>query len=132
MKKIRLILVDDHEGFIRAVVRHLRRLEWVEVIGSAQDGQTAVAMVAEHKPDVVLMDMMMLGTGGLEATRQIKAAAHPPTVILMSHFDDAEHRDQALCAGADKFVSKMSFLDDIATSLKAMALQQEPGSSTNE
>jgi DNA-binding NarL/FixJ family response regulator len=132
MKKIRLILVDDHEGFIRAVVRHLRRLEWVEVIGTAQDGQTAVAMVAEHKPDVVLMDMMMLGTGGLEATRLIKAAANPPTVILMSHFDDAEHRDQALRAGADQFVSKMSFLDDIATSLKDMASQLESGSSTNE
>jgi NarL family two-component system response regulator LiaR len=132
MKKISLLMVDDHDGFIRAVGRHLRRIEWLELVGSASNGREAIEMSARLHPDVVLMDMMMMELGGIDATREIKSQPVAPQVVLMSHFDDAEHRDQALNAGADQFISKMLFLEDIANVLYELIQPHEPRRKTNE
>ena len=84
-----VLLVDDHEGFINAAVRHLRRLDWVVIAGSASNGIEAIAQCEALRPDVVLMDLAMPEMGGLQATRLIKAQDAPPYVVIASHFDDA-------------------------------------------
>ena len=89
-----VLLVDDHEGFINAAVRHLRRLDWVNIVGSAGNGIEAIAQCEALRPDVVLMDLAMPEMGGLQATRLIKAQDAPPYVVIASHFDDAEHREK--------------------------------------
>ena len=116
-----VLLVDDHEGFINAAVRHLRRLDWVNIVGSAGNGIEAIAQCESLRPDVVLMDLAMPEMGGLQATRLIKAQDAPPYVVIASHFDDAEHREHALRAGADAFVSKLSYIHDVMPLLEKLA-----------
>lgn len=116
-----VLLVDDHEGFINAAVRHLRRLDWVNIAGSASNGIEAIAQCEALRPDVVLMDLAMPEMGGLQATRLIKAQDAPPFIVIASHFDDAEHREHALRAGADAFVSKLSYIHDVMPVLEKLA-----------
>ena len=120
MSTVRLLLVDDHEGFINAAMRHLRRIDWLDIVGSAGNGIEAIAQCEALRPDAVLMDLAMPEMGGLQATRLIKAQDNPPYIVIASHFDDAEHREHALRAGADAFVSKLSYIPDVVPLLEAL------------
>ncbi|CAG4970176.1 MAG: response regulator transcription factor [Lysobacter sp.] len=120
MSTVRLLLVDDHEGFINAAMRHLRRIDWLDIVGSAGNGIEAIAQCEALRPDAVLMDLAMPEMGGLQATRLIKAQDNPPYIVIASHFDDAEHREHALRAGADAFVSKLSYIHDVVPLLEAL------------
>jgi NarL family two-component system response regulator LiaR len=113
MSKITVLMVDDHEGFINAAMRHLRKLEWLDVVGRAGNGLEAIEQSEKLRPDVVLMDLAMPEMGGLQATRLIKTQDNPPFVVIASHFDDAEHREHAMRAGADNFVSKLSYIQEV-------------------
>ena len=129
MRTLKLLLVDDHEGFINAAMRHLRRLDWIEMVGSAGNCVEAIAQCERLRPEVVLMDLAMPEMGGLQATRLIKAQDHPPYIVIASHFDDVEHREHALRAGADAFVSKLSYIHDVVPLLEALA-SAEPSSAS--
>ena len=120
MSKLSVLLVDDHDGFINAVLRHFRKLDWIDVVGSAGNGLEAIARSEDLRPDVVLMDLAMPEMGGLQATRLIKAQDEPPYIVIASHFDDAEHREHALRAGADNFVSKLSYIQEVLPILEAL------------
>lgn len=132
MRTIKLLLVDDHEGFINAAMRHLRRIDWIQVVGSAGNGIEAIAQCDQLRPEVVLMDLAMPEMGGLQATRLIKAQDNPPYVVIASHFDDAEHREHALRAGADAFVSKLSYIHDVLPLLEKLAGDREPAGARHE
>ena len=121
MRKLNVLLVDDHAGFISAAMRHFRRLPWIEIVGTASNGIEAIAQCEVLRPDAVLMDLAMPEMGGLQATRLIKAQDAPPYVVIASHFDDAEHREHALRAGADAFVSKLSYIHDVMPLLEKLA-----------
>ena len=118
MSKITVLLVDDHEGFINAALRHLRKVEWLEIVGRASNGLEAIERSETLRPDVVLMDLAMPEMGGLQATRLIKTQDAPPFIVIASHFDDAEHREHALRAGADGFVSKLSYIQEVLAILE--------------
>lgn len=120
MRDLRVLLVDDHPGFISAALRHLRRLPWLTVVGSAGNGIEAIAQCETQRPDVVLMDLAMPEMGGLQATRLIKAQDDPPYIVIASHFDDTEHREHALRAGADAFVSKLAYIHDVMPLLERL------------
>ena len=113
MCKITVLLVDDHEGFINAALRHLRKVEWLDIVGRASNGLEAIERSETLRPDVVLMDLAMPEMGGLQATRLIKTQDAPPFIVIASHFDDAEHREHAMRAGADDFVSKLSYIQEV-------------------
>ena len=125
MRQLKVLLVDDHAGFIAAAVRHLRRLPWLNLVGSAGNGIEAIAQCEVLRPDVVLMDLAMPEMGGLQATRLIKAQDNPPFVVIASHFDDAEHREHAMRAGADAFVSKLAYIHDVVPLLEKLAADTE-------
>ncbi|TWI02786.1 response regulator receiver domain-containing protein [Luteimonas cucumeris] len=124
MKPLTVLLVDDHEGFINAAIRHLRKLQWLEVVGRAGNGLEAIERSEALRPDVVLMDLAMPEMGGLQATRLIKTQDAPPYVVIASHFDDAEHREHALRAGADNFVSKLSYIQEVLPILEQLREQR--------
>lgn len=121
MSKITVLLVDDHEGFINAALRHLRKVEWLEIVGRASNGLEAIERSETLRPDVVLMDLAMPEMGGLQATRLIKAQDAPPFVAIVSHFDDTEHREHALRAGSDAFVSKLNYMQEVLPLLEGLA-----------
>ena len=120
MSKITVLLVDDHEGFINAALRHLRKVEWLEIVGRASNGLEAIERSETLRPDVVLMDLAMPEMGGLQATRLIKTQDAPPFIVIASHFDDAEHREHAMRAGADDFVSKLSYIQEVMPILEGL------------
>ena len=120
MNKLTVVLVDDHEGFINAAMRHFRKIEWLEVVGSAANGLEAIERSEALRPQVVLMDLAMPEMGGLQATRLIKTQDQPPYIVIASHFDDAEHREYALRAGADNFVSKLSYIQEVMPILETL------------
>jgi DNA-binding NarL/FixJ family response regulator len=124
---IRVLLVDDHEGFLNAVLRHMRKYPWVEIVATATNGIEAVERSEALRPDVVLMDLAMPEMGGLQATRLIKAQDAPPFVAIVSHFDDTEHREHAQRAGCDAFVSKLNYMQEVLPLLEQQAMRLARG-----
>lgn len=105
---IRVVLVDD-QGLIRAGLRALVDAEpGMAVVGEAPDGTVAVDVVARERPDVVLMDIRMPGTDGLEATRRISAdpALDRVHVIVLTTFEEDDYVFEAIRGGAAGFLVK--------------------------
>ena len=121
MRTLRVLLVDDHDGFINAAMRHFRKVEWLDIAGTAGNGLEAIERSEALRPDAILMDLAMPEMGGLQATRLSKAQDEPPYIVIASHFDDAEHREHAMRAGADGFVSKLSYLQEVMPILERLA-----------
>jgi len=118
MKRITLLLAEDHT-VVREGFRRLLELEAdLDVVGEAQDGRQAVQMVAQLKPDVVLMDIAMPRLNGMEATRQM-LKANPLTKVLMlsAHSDDA-YVFSALEAGASGFLLKQTTASDLCRAIR--------------
>ena len=104
--RIRLLLVDD-EALVRRGLRMCIAGEPnLDVVGEAEEGAEAIALVAALHPDVVVMDMRMRGLDGLSATREILARSPRTRVVVLSMQDDARTRSAAKEAGAAAFVGK--------------------------
>lgn len=127
MAVIRLLLVDDHDAFLNAAERHLRRVDHVAIVGRGRNGIEAVALADELKPDMVVLDLAMPEMGGLQATRLIKAQDEPPYVVIASHFDDVEHREHAQRAGADAFISKLNYIAELLPVVDERAAMAQGG-----
>ncbi len=108
MKQIRVVIVDDHDDFRRVVHDFLDRLPNISVVGEASDGADAIVKVEALRPDVVLMDIAMPNTTGLEATRVIKKRWPATRVMIATMHDNPIYRLQALEAKADAFILKTS------------------------
>lgn len=118
MERLRVLLADDHT-LVRAGLRSLmERMDGVEVVAEAADGEEAVALAGLHRPDLVLMDITMPGSGGLEATQRLKQAYPGIKVIILSMHSSEEYVLQALRAGASGYLLK-----DAATLELGLALQ---------
>lgn len=116
-----MLLVDD-QPLIRAGLRVLiADVPDMEVVGEAGTGAEAVRLTREVVPDVVLMDLRMPGTDGIQATRQIIAAGGPTRVLVLTTFDDDEHVHGALRAGASGFLVKDMALEDILAAIRVVA-----------
>lgn len=104
---IRVLIVDDQESFRSAARLVIELTDGFDVAGEAETGEEGVAMTAQMRPHLVLMDMNLPGIDGLEATRRILAAQPGTKVIGLSTYD--EFRDRAIAAGAMAFISKSDF-----------------------
>jgi DNA-binding NarL/FixJ family response regulator len=101
------VLIADDQALVRRGFRMILETEPdLEVVGEAADGEQAVTLVGELRPDVVLMDVRMPGVDGIEATRRITAAADAPRVVMLTTFDMDEYVYDALQAGAAGFLLK--------------------------
>jgi DNA-binding NarL/FixJ family response regulator len=103
---LRLLLVDDH-AIVREGLRTLLEQEDDFVVaGEAGDGEAAVRLAAECHPDVVLMDVMMPGMGGIEATRRLLALSKPPRVLMLTSLAEEAAIREAVAAGAMGYLMK--------------------------
>lgn len=102
----RILVVDDHGVVRRGLVSLLSEYPDLQVVGEAASGEAAVALVRQHGPDVVIMDVRMPGMGGIEACRQILAAAPQTGVVFLTSFPDEEALVEAMLAGARGYVLK--------------------------
>jgi DNA-binding NarL/FixJ family response regulator len=118
---IRVAVVDDQE-LVRAGFRALLDADpGIEVVGEAGDGRTAVELARAHRLDVMLMDIRMPVTNGIEATRQIRALAEPPEVLILTTFDTDENAFDALEAGAAGFLVKDTPPTQLLDAIRAAA-----------
>ncbi|MEZ5126507.1 MAG: response regulator transcription factor [Thermoleophilia bacterium] len=110
---IRVLLVDDHEILRKGLRALLSGQPGVDVVGEAGDGAEAVAKVAELRPDVVIMDIMMPRMNGIEATTHIHHDCPDSKVLILSMYDDEEYVQQVIRAGASGYVLKGFAADDL-------------------
>ncbi|MEU7041862.1 response regulator transcription factor [Streptomyces varsoviensis] len=109
----RVVVADDQTVVREGIVMLLGLLPGIEVVGSARDGEEALRLVAEHAPDVVLMDLRMPRCDGVEATRRIRAE-HPGTqVVVLTTYADDDSLFPALQAGARGYLTKDADADEI-------------------
>jgi NarL family two-component system response regulator LiaR len=119
---IRVILVDDHNMVRMGLRAYFATLPDIQVIGEAGTGDEAVRLVAELSPDVVLMDLIMPGMDGVEATRQVKKISPRTQVIVVTSFHEDEHIFPAIRAGALSYLLKDIDPDDLADAIRRAAV----------
>jgi DNA-binding NarL/FixJ family response regulator len=120
-EQIRVLVVDD-DALVRAgLTMLLAGAGDIEIVGEAADGSEVGHAVAQHKPDVVLMDIRMPGMDGLAATEIVRARDQPPEVIVLTTFDTDDHVLAALRAGASGFLLKDTPPADIIRAIRAVA-----------
>ena len=103
---VRVMIVDDHEMVRQGAAGYLEAQPDIAVVAQAESGQQAVALVQEHVPDVVLMDLVMPGIDGVEATRRIKDLSPRTHIIVLTSFHQDEFIFPALQAGAISYLLK--------------------------
>ena len=117
---IRIIVADDHPVVRGGLVALLRTIPSLDVVGEASDGDTAVRLAQEHRPDVVIMDVRMPGMDGVEATRQIREQTPESRVLILTMYDDDATVFTAMKAGAQGYLLKESEQDDIVRAVHAV------------
>jgi DNA-binding NarL/FixJ family response regulator len=118
---LRVVIADDQASVREGLVLLLGGLPGIEVVGAAADGEQALELVAEHRPDAILLDLHMPVLDGIGATRRL-VAEHPGVaiVVLTTYVDDSSVLE-ALQAGARSYLTKDADRTDIARALQAAA-----------
>jgi two-component system response regulator NreC len=119
-QKIRVLVVDDHTIMRQLFRRYLEERPDIEVVGDAQNGREAVAATEKLMPDVVLMDQVMPGLNGLEATRQIRKRFPKTRVLILTGYMEDEQIVGALRAGASGYVVKHADIEELLLGIQAV------------
>ena len=104
--KIRILLADDHALVREGIRRVLQEDPDFDVIAEAADGEEAVSMAREHRPDVAIVDITMPGASGFEVTARLQSEVPSTQVLILSMHDDAEYVTRAVRAGAKGYLLK--------------------------
>ena len=123
---IRIVIADDHAVVRAGLAQLMATFADVELVGAAANGQEAVVLCAERRPDVVLMDLEMPVLDGIEATRQIRAAQPEVAVVVLTSFSDRERILRALDAGAAGYLLKDAEPDELSRAIQAAARGEAP------
>jgi DNA-binding NarL/FixJ family response regulator len=120
MKKIRVMLVEDHVLVREGTREMLDQEEDLHVVAEAGDGEQAVQLAAEHHPDIIIMDIAMPKLNGIEATKQIKAANPATPVLVLTAYDDDQYVFAFLEVGAAGYLLKDVSVSDLIQAIRAV------------
>ena len=117
---VRLLIADDH-GVLRAgLIALLKEEPGMEVIGEADDENSAVSLAVEKRPDVVLMDLSMPNTGGIEATRRIKQLVPEARILILTFHEDKTLMQEAIRSGAMGYILKRAVKSELLNAIQAV------------
>lgn len=122
--KIRLIMIDDHRRVHQALAAKIDFMEDIDVLAHGSNGIEAIDLCAQHQPDVMLMDVLMPGMDGIEATRQIHARFPNVKILALSSFDDQDTVRQMLANGAAGYLLKNSSMDELEQTIRTVVAGQ--------
>ncbi|MFI9391294.1 response regulator [Streptomyces bauhiniae] len=117
---IRVLLVDDHQVVRRGLRTFLEVQDDIEVVGEAADGAEGVARAEELRPAVILMDVLMPGTDGIDALRRLRERGNPARVLIVTSFTERRTVVPALRAGAAGYVYKDVDPDALAAAIRSV------------
>ena len=123
--KIRVMLVDDHPAFRTGMAALIENEPDLKVVAEAGDGQAAIRIYRENKPDVVLMDLRLPGMGGAEATLSIRKEFPDARVIVLTTFDTDEDIYRAIQSGAKSYLLKDTPNVELAKTIRAVFAGQQ-------
>jgi DNA-binding NarL/FixJ family response regulator len=119
--KTTILIADDH-GVLRAGLRALLNAEPdLEVVGEAAHGDEAVRLARQFQPDVVLMDISMPGSGGLDATRRLSETAPNTRVLILTVYEDDGVLEEAIRVGAAGYILKRALESELVSAIRAVA-----------
>ena len=120
MKQNRVLLVDDHTLVREGIRALLEEIEGIQIVGEAGDGVQALQLIAEHKPDIVLLDLAMPKLGGLEVLRRAEKSFPAVKFIVLTAHERDDYAIDALRAGALGFVPKSAAIDELQTAIETV------------
>lgn len=120
-KKLKILIADDHTMVREGLATILSFENDFTVVGEAEDGEDAVRKAQALKPDLVLMDLMMPGLDGADATAQIKAARSDTQVLILTSFGDSAHLNRALANGAGGAITKTMPKEALISAIRDVA-----------
>jgi len=127
-KHITVVIADDH-AILRAGLRMLLNQQPdIKVVGEAENGEHALEQVRLNKPDIILMDISMPGTGGVEATAEIRRKSPQTRVVILTMHAESAYLDSVLAAGASGYVLKRSLDSDLLKAIRSAQLGLNPSS----
>ena len=118
LDELRVLVVDDHDLF-RTGLRNLLEEEGVNVVGEAENGETAIRLASDLTPDVVIMDLNMPGAGGVETTRRLSSLAPLSRVVVLTISADDDDVMNAVMAGACGYLLKDSSIQELIAGIRA-------------
>ena len=119
---IRVVIADDHDLLREGVTACLASTAEIEVVGEAATGEAALDLVADLRPDVVVIDMVMPGIGGLEAIRRLRAADDRLGIVALTSFFERSRIQEALDAGANGYLVKSVDTDSLVQAVRNVSL----------
>ena len=123
---IRVVIADDHAVVRRGLAGLIESTDDLEVVGVAKDGNEAVALVRQHRPDVAVMDLQMPALDGVAATRAIVAEQTGTEVLVLTSFSDHARIDAAIDAGAVGYLLKDAEPEVLLDGIRAVARGESP------
>jgi len=120
MEKIRVLVADDHPAFREGLVRVMAEQGDIEVIAQAGDGEEAVKLASQLRPDVAVLDVAMPKLNGIEATKSIKAACPNTAVLIVSAYGYGPYVLGAIEAGASGYLLKDARLWELVSAVRSL------------
>ena len=118
--KTRILIADDHPLLREAICQVFSSQEDMEIVGQANNGEEAINLTAQLKPDILIMDIMMPKSDGLEASRQIKKIAPDTAILILTAYDEDNYVLGLLEAGATGYLMKSARGQDLVEAVRAI------------
>jgi DNA-binding NarL/FixJ family response regulator len=125
--RIRVVLADDHTMFRQGLKEMLSTDERIEVVGEAENGREAVALVRELKPDIAILDVQMPVMGAAEAMERMLSLSLPPKVLIVTMYDNPHLVRELLARGASGYLVKSASLEELVAAVRAAAVRDSSG-----
>jgi len=120
-EKVRVLIADDHPVVRQGLRGFLDTIDDLEVVAEAADGDEAVALAREHVPDVILMDLLMPNTNGVEAITEIMEFSPASRVIVLTSYTEDEYLFPAMQAGATGYLVKDTAPEELVRAIRSAA-----------